>query len=50
MLTLLDRTIGEEEGAIVPHDLDVALVALAAQWPEATRDRRYQRLAALARR
>lgn len=50
LLTLLDRTIGEEEGAVVPHDLDLALVALVNSWPAATKDRRYQRLTALARR
>ena len=50
MLTLLDRTIGEEEGAVVPHDLDVALTAMAARWSGAAKDRRFARLAALARR
>lgn len=50
LLTLLERTIGEEEGAVVPHDLDVALVAIVGVWPKAIMDRRYQRLAALARR
>lgn len=50
LLTLLDRTIGEEEGAVFPHDLDLALVALVKHWPAATKDRRYQRLTALARR
>ncbi|MBI1404967.1 MAG: hypothetical protein GC145_02430 [Caulobacter sp.] len=50
MLTLLDRTIGEEEGAIVPHDLDVALTAMAARWAGAAKDRRFARLSALARR
>jgi hypothetical protein len=50
MLTLLDRTIGEEDGAVIPHDLDVALTALAAHWLGAVKDRRFARLAALARR
>lgn len=50
MLTLLDRTIGEEEGAVIPHDLDVALTAMAARWSGAAKDRRFARLAALARR
>lgn len=50
MLTLLDRTIGEEEGAVVPHDLDVALTAMLARWSGAVKDRRFARLAALARR
>ena len=50
MLTLLDRTIGEEEGAVIPHDLDVALTAMTARWSGAVKDRRFARLAALARR
>lgn len=50
ILELLDRTVGDEEGAVVPHDLDVALVAILTYWPQASRDRRYGRLAALARR
>lgn len=50
MLTLLDRTIGEEEGAVIPHDLDVALTAMAARWSAAMKDRRFSRLASLARR
>lgn len=50
ILELLDRTIGDEEGVVVPHDLDVALAAVVEHWPKATRDRRYGRLSALARR
>lgn len=50
MLTLLDRTIGEEDGAVIPHDLDVALTAMTARWSGAAKDRRFARLAALARR
>jgi hypothetical protein len=50
MLTLLDRTIGEEEGAVIPHDLDVAVTAMSARWSGAVKDRRFARLAALARR
>ena len=50
MLTLLDRTIGEEEGAVIPRDLDVVLSAIRACWPGAVRDRRFSRLDSLARR
>jgi hypothetical protein len=50
MLILLDRTIGEEEGAVIPHDLDLALTAIKARWSGAVKDRRFARLAALARR
>jgi hypothetical protein len=50
LLTLLDRTIGNQEGDVAPHDLDVALASILNHWPKAVQDRRYQRLAALARR
>lgn len=50
VLELLDRTIGDEEGVVVPHDLDVALQAIVEHWPKAIKDRRFGRLSALARR
>ncbi len=50
LLTLLDVTIGSEERAVRPLDLDRALVAIRTAAPKLVRDTRYARLSALARR
>jgi hypothetical protein len=49
-LTLLDRTIGDADGAVVPHDLDRALEAIRTLGPTLMKVHRYARLATLARR
>jgi hypothetical protein len=49
-LGLLDRTIGSEERAIVPNDLDRGLSHISLVDPRLARDPRFQRLNALARR
>jgi hypothetical protein len=49
-LKLLDVTIGSEERAIHPLDLDSALVAIRNADPKLVRDTRYARLSALVRR
>jgi hypothetical protein len=50
LLKLLDITIGSEERAIHPLDLDRALVAIREADPKLVRDTRYARLSALVRR
>lgn len=50
VLTLLDRTIGDEEGSVVPRDLDLALTTIVEHWKGAPKDRAFGRLTALARR
>lgn len=50
LLKLLDLTIGDEDDAIIPHDLDLALSGIVAHWRQGTQDRRFGRLAAFARR
>jgi hypothetical protein len=50
LLKLLDITVGSEEGAIRPLDLDRALVAIQEADPKLVRDTRYARLSALVRR
>ena len=50
LLRLLDLTIGAEEGAIYPRELDVALQAIAAHSKPATRTAEFARLTALTRR
>jgi hypothetical protein len=50
LLKLLDTTIGSEERAIHPLDLDRALVAIREADPKLVRDTRYARLSALVRR
>jgi hypothetical protein len=50
LLKLLDATIGSEERAVHPIDLDRALVAIRGADPKLVRDTRYARLSALERR
>jgi hypothetical protein len=49
-LSMLDRTIGQQDGARVPNGLDQALKHIAAKAPSLERDFRYQRLLTLSRR
>ena len=44
LLTLLDLTIGSEEGAIVPRELDRALGKISLIEPKLAQDQRYLRL------
>lgn len=50
LVTLLDRTIGEQEGAIAPRELDLALQAAVVKAPRLANDSAYRRLLSLARR
>jgi len=50
LLVLLDRTIGETEGAVVPMDLGRALEHIKSQSPRIADQPEYRRLAALSRR
>lgn len=50
LVTLLDRTIGEQEGAIAPREMDLALQAAVAKAPKLANDSAYRRLLSLARR
>jgi hypothetical protein len=50
LLKLLDITVGSEERAVHPLDLDRALVAIRNANPKLVRDTRYARLSALVRR
>lgn len=50
LLKLLDRTVGEEEGAIVPRDIDAALQKIAELAPNLAQERAFARLLSLARR
>ena len=50
LLHLLDLTVGHDEEAVVPHDLEQALSAISGQRPALAGTRPYQRLASLARR
>jgi hypothetical protein len=50
LLRLLDKTISENEGAIVPSDLSAALGQIAAVLPRLTEDPAFRRLSAQARR
>ncbi|MBE0581884.1 hypothetical protein [Devosia sp.] len=49
-LAMLDRTIGQQDGARVPNGLDRALNHIASKAPGLERDPRYQRLLTLSRR
>lgn len=49
LLELLDVTIGSEERAVRPFDLDRALVLIRSAAPKLVRDTRYARLSALVR-
>ena len=49
-LSLLDKSVSGEDGAVIPHDIEQALQAIAAKSKRAEKDVRYQRLLTLARR
>jgi hypothetical protein len=49
-LAILDKTIGNEEDAIVPNGLEGALLHIAKLAPRLEKDVRYQRLVTLSRR
>ncbi len=49
-LSILDKTIGSEEGAIVPNGLEGALLHIAKVSPKLEKDVRFQRLMTLSRR
>ena len=49
LLRLLDSTIGTHEGAVVPYDLANALEHVRDVAPKLTKERRFRRLATLAR-
>lgn len=50
LLRLLDLTIGDWEGAVIPHDLTEALDQVRSIAPEFTKDPVYRRLSTAARR
>jgi len=50
LLTLMDRTIGNQEGAIIPNGLDQALEHIRSLQGALETDGRYQRLSTLTRR
>jgi len=50
LLQLLDLTVGQDEEAVVPHDLELALSAISERSPALASTRPYQRLASLVRR
>lgn len=49
-LKLLDKTIGGEDGAVIPNGLDKALQHISLRAPGLEKDVRYQRLLTLSRR
>ncbi|ASQ13133.1 hypothetical protein [Sinorhizobium meliloti] len=49
-LAILDKTVGTEEGAIVPNGLDRALRHIGEKSPRLEKDTRFQRLLTLSRR
>ncbi|KAB1082565.1 hypothetical protein F4V91_31935 [Neorhizobium galegae] len=49
-LSVLDRTVGGEEGAIIPHGLEDALRHITQLAPKLEKDVRFQRLLTLSRR
>ncbi|RVP63947.1 hypothetical protein CN071_19020 [Sinorhizobium meliloti] len=49
-LSILDKTVGAEEGAIIPNGLDRALRHIVEKSPRLEKDTRYQRLLTLSRR
>ena len=50
LLQLLDLTVGQDEEAVVPHDLEQALSAISERSPALASTRPYQRLVSLVRR
>ena len=50
LLRLLDRTIGDAQTAVVPHDLSLALGRIETVAPKLARDSAFRRLSAAARR
>lgn len=50
LLSILDKTIGAEDGAIIPNGLDKALKHIASKSPRLESDIRFQRLLTLSRR
>jgi hypothetical protein len=50
LLSILDKTVGAEDGAIIPNGLDKALKHIASKSPRLESDIRYQRLLTLSRR
>lgn len=49
-LEILDKSVGDEDGAVIPHDLEDGLTHIAGIAPKLERDTRFQRLRTLARR
>lgn len=49
-LAILDKTVGSEEGAVIPNGLDRALRHISERNPRLENDVRYQRLLTLSRR
>ncbi|MBO9166798.1 hypothetical protein [Rhizobium sp. L245/93] len=49
-LAILDKTIGSEEGAIIPNGLEGALLHIAKVAPKLEKDVRFQRLLTISRR
>jgi hypothetical protein len=50
LLAILDRTVGGEDGAIIPDGLQNALAHVASLYPKLEKDARFQRLVTLNRR
>ncbi len=50
LLSILDKTVGAEDGAIIPNGLDKALKHIASKSPRLESDIRFQRLLTLSRR
>ena len=50
LLRLLDRTIGDAQNAVVPHDLSLALERIETVAPKLAKDPAFRRLSAAARR
>ena len=50
LLRLLDRTIGDAQDAVVPHDLSLALQQIETVTPKLAKDPAFRRLSAAARR
>ncbi|MFQ6241841.1 hypothetical protein [Sinorhizobium meliloti] len=49
-LSILDRTVGGEEGAVIPHGLENALIHIRKLSPKLEKGAQYQRLLTLSRR
>ena len=50
LLRLLDRTIGDAQNAVVPHDLSLALERIESVAPKLAKESAFRRLSAAARR